>query len=136
MSNNETNNGTNTLAKEFEGIKKPAEYQIRTTWNGCICTPENTDWTLKDLNGLLAHVDDGLHVQISKFANKEEAAAFANNFPKFVKVRFCSVSGGDPSTYFIVDFYVNWTSKATGVHNEAGMKRAKKFVEVMKSIKV
>jgi len=134
MPNNETNNGTIALAKEFEGIKKPAEYRITATWNNVLMTSENIDWTNKDLNGLLAHVDDGLSVQISKFITQEDADAFVSHFPKFVKATTCRVYGTD-AEYFGVSFYVRWTSKVTGTHNEIGMKRTKKFVEILNKMK-
>jgi len=108
--------------------------RIIAMWNGLTLKPENIDWTNKDLSGLLDHADDGLEVMISKFDTIEDVDKFIEKFPKFVKIRRYQVVGGEKD-YFSAGFSTIIKNKQTGIHNELGVKRTKKLIDVLKTLK-
>jgi len=69
---------------------------------------------------------------VNGFENEEEAQAYINKLPKYVKAKAHHVTGIDNVRYIQVAIEINNYKKVTGEVNETGAKRVKKFVDLAK----
>lgn len=95
-------------------------------------------------NELEKSVLKGHSVNVVGFENETAAQEFINLFPKYVKLNTGTITTSDggfkergimeiaPNKAIYVDFKIMQRNSVTGDLNETGIKRLKKFVEILK----